>query len=193
MKHNAQAAQLDQDAKAWLLRRARQAIGARLVQMPMVPPDDSVPWPAEQLRGCFVTLQARCGQLRGCVGTFAQDVPLWQSVAQMAAAAATEDRRFAPLMACDLADLVIEISALKPRMPVGVNDIVVGLHGLWIEAGSHQGVLLPQVALSYAWDAKTFVEQACVRAGLAADAWRDRTTLLWAFEAEIFAEVTRLT
>jgi AMMECR1 domain-containing protein len=49
-----------------------------------------------------------------------------------------------------------------------------------------QGLLLPQVATEWGWDAKKFLEQTCLKAGLPPSAWRDKDTeILW-FEAEVF-------
>ena len=44
-------------------------------------------------QGAFVTITIG-GQLRGCIGTFREDQPLYRTVSQMAVAAAQEDPRF---------------------------------------------------------------------------------------------------
>ena len=44
-------------------------------------------------QGAFVTLRTG-GNLRGCIGRFTADKPLWQVVQDMALASATEDPRF---------------------------------------------------------------------------------------------------
>jgi uncharacterized protein (TIGR00296 family) len=66
-------------------------------------------------------------------------------------------------------------------------DVIVGRHGVIVEDGGRRGLLLPQVATAYRWDAATFVSQTCVKAGLPADAWRRGARVL-VFEAEVFGE-----
>ena len=41
-----------------------------------------------------------------------------------------------------------------------------GKHGLVIARGQSRGLLLPGVAVDHNWDAKRFLEQVCVKAGL---------------------------
>jgi len=138
-------------------------------------------------QGAFVTITIG-GQLRGCIGTFREDTPLYRTVAQMAVAAAREDPRFPPLTAAELPKIHVEISALTPMQPVAdVGEIEVGRHGLYITRGLHSGVLLPQVATEYGWDRTTFLEQTCRKAGLPKNAWQEGAKIL-SFEAEVFGE-----
>ena len=65
--------------------------------------------------------------------------------------------------------------------------IEIGLHGLVVERGRRRGLLLPQVATGWRWDAETFLAQTCHKAGLPLDAWR-MGARLWRFEAEVFGE-----
>ena len=82
----------------------------------------------------------------------------------------------------------IEISLLGPLEPIaGPQDIEVGQHGLVVELGSRRGLLLPQVATEWRWNADTFLAQTCHKAGLAPDAWKQGAKL-WRFEAEVFGE-----
>jgi AmmeMemoRadiSam system protein A len=142
----------------------------------------------QQKAGCFVTLHAG-PELRGCIGTFRQDLPLCESVRDMAVAAATEDPRFAPVSADELPRLTIEISVLAPRRRISeISEIELGRHGLWVERGVRRGVLLPQVATEYQWDVETFLGQTCHKAGLPDHAWRDTATSVEIFEAEVFGE-----
>ncbi len=53
-----------------------------------------------------------------------------------------------------------------------VEEIEVGTHGLIVEQGTNRGLLLPQVPGEHGWDRDAFLDHACVKAGLAADAWR---------------------
>ena len=82
--------------------------------------------------------------------------------------------------------MVIPLQRREPKAIVP-EDIKVGIHGLIVNKGNRSGLLLPQVALDYHWDSKTFLEQTCLKAGLPQNAWRDKIDL-YAFEAQIFAE-----
>ena len=125
------------------------------------------------MRGCFVTIKHK-GTLRGCIGQFTSDKPLYQLVQEMAIAAARHDPRFHPMTVKDLHDFDLEISILSPLKRVeSINEIEVGVHGLYIVKNSYRGVLLPQVAREYGWDRDTFLSQTCLKAGLDKDAWKE--------------------
>jgi MEMO1 family protein len=177
---------LDGAARSELLGIARRAIegtvrGGRAPEAASSNPALQVP------QGAFVTITSG-GQLRGCIGTFREDTPLFRTVAQMAVAAAREDPRFPPLTEAELPKIHLEISALTPMKPVtDVSRIEVGRHGLYVTKGFNSGVLLPQVATDYGWDRTTFLEQTCRKAGLPKDAWKEGAKIL-SFEAEVFGE-----
>ncbi|HOX54755.1 MAG TPA: AmmeMemoRadiSam system protein B [Candidatus Omnitrophota bacterium] len=141
-------------------------------------------------QGAFVTLNKN-GQLRGCIGRIVADDPLYEVVASMAIEAAIDDPRFYPVTAKELNDIEIDISALSPIEEIkDVNKIEVGKHGIIIRRGFFQGLLLPQVATEYGWNRETFLKQTCLKAGLPEDAWKDKTTQISIFSAEVFSEKT---
>ncbi|MEE9288017.1 MAG: AmmeMemoRadiSam system protein A, partial [Bacteroidota bacterium] len=118
--------------------------------------------------------------------------PLVETVSDVAVKAALEDPRFVPVTEEELNEVVIEISVLSPLQSINrIEDIEVGRHGLVIERGSCQGLLLPQVALEYHWDREAFLKFTARKAGLAADAWKDPETSIYVFTAEIFREEDR--
>jgi AmmeMemoRadiSam system protein A len=136
----------------------------------------------------FVTVRVG-GELRGCIGTFEPHGPLWDTVHEMATAAATRDPRFAPLAARDLPGLTVDISVLAPARRIDdPTQIVLGRHGLEIRRGGRRGLLLPQVAADHDLDRETFLAETCRKAGLAAGAWREHGTEIWAFEADVFGD-----
>jgi AmmeMemoRadiSam system protein A len=178
---------LSAEVQQWLLAWARAVIAAGLAGRRRL--DDPAPPPAVLEPGaCFVTLHTRGGELRGCIGSFDDQRPLWRNVAEMAVQAAMHDPRFPPVESSELVDCVLEISVLSPRRPIAPDDVVVGQHGLWVERGSRRGVLLPQVPTERGWDRETFLAQTCRKAGLPADAWRDPDTRFEAFTAQVFGE-----
>jgi len=141
-------------------------------------------------QGAFVTLN-KSGLLRGCIGRIVSDAPLYEVVADMAIEAAIDDPRFPPVNAKELKDIKIDISALSPIEEIkDVNKIEVGKHGIIIRRGFFQGLLLPQVATEYGWDRETFLKHTCLKAGLPEDAWKDKSTQISIFSAEVFSEDT---
>ena len=137
-------------------------------------------------RGCFVTLKKK-GALRGCIGNFTSDKPLWQLVQEMAIAAATRDPRFYQMKEEDLDDFTIEISVLSTLKNISaIDEIQVGTHGLLIEKNFSRGVLLPQVAVEYGWDRDTFLNQTSLKAGLNGDGWREGAEI-YVFSADVFS------
>jgi uncharacterized protein (TIGR00296 family) len=61
----------------------------------------------------------------------------------------------------------------------------VGKHGLIISRGDRTGLLLPQVPIDNGWDRVTYLQQACLKAGLPKDAWRSGAEI-FVFEAQVF-------
>jgi AmmeMemoRadiSam system protein A len=168
-----------------LLGIARTALTAFVARLPAVEPLPTGGLAARA--GAFVTLH-RDGALRGCIGQVEPTDAVALVVARCAVAAGSRDPRFAPVTAPELDDLSIELSILGPLMRLSSPAAVrIGCHGLVAQQGRCQGLLLPQVAAVHGWTAEVFAAQTCVKAGLAADAWR-RGAVLWGFEAEVFAE-----
>ncbi len=149
-----------------------------------------VPAPPEGSRlaselGVFVTLN-KDGQLRGCIGQIIGRGPLYQTVAQMAVAAAFNDPRFPPLHVDELEEISWEVSVMGPvtRCP-DPNQVEVGKHGLFLQKGEHHGLLLPQVASERGWTRKIFLENLCRKAGLAPEDWKEPDAELYWFECVI--------
>lgn len=178
---------LNPDARHSLLDIALASVRAAVAGRE---PDDPVPEnPALHAPGAaFVTLRVS-GELRGCLGHLTAEQPLWLSVREMAAGAATRDDRFAPVAPAELNDLRIEISVLSPRRRIeGPKDLAVGRNGLYIRRGANSGLLLPQVATEHGWSIEEFLAQTCRKAGLPIEAWQDPATSIESFTAEVFGE-----
>jgi AmmeMemoRadiSam system protein B/AmmeMemoRadiSam system protein A len=137
--------------------------------------------------GAFVTLKEK-GELRGCIGRFTADIPLWKVVQEMAIASSTEDTRFMPVTAKEIDKLEIEISVLSPMKKIySPDEIVLGKHGIYIKKGYYSGTFLPQVATETGWSKEEFLGH-CARdkAGLGWDGWKDAE--LYTYEACVFGE-----
>lgn len=167
-----------------LLSIARESLEARVRRgaAPKPPGDIEV-----DAYGVFVSVHHR-GDLRGCLGALDMQRRLAEEVVRLAAAVAHEDRRFAPLVIDELPGVTIDLSVLTPpELVANPLEIVVGRHGLIVEHGRYQGLLLPQVAPEHGWDRDAFLAHTCVKAGLPPTAWRNGATLL-RFEAEVFGD-----
>ena len=176
--------------RATLLKIARDAVTAHVVGRGGGPERAALQVPdalAARFGGAFVTIHHR-GELRGCVGHIEADQPLVRIVAQCAVSACSTDPRFAPISREELADVDVELSLLGSLEPItGPGDIEIGRHGLLVARDGRRGLLLPQVATEWKWDALTFLTETCRKAGLPPDAWKSGASL-WRFEAEVFSE-----
>ncbi len=116
-------------------------------------------------------------------------MPLYRAVVDMTVAAASKDMRFIPVHKGELKDIKIEISVLTPLKRINsIDDIEVGRDGLFIKKGNYSGLLLPQVAIEYSWDREEFLRQTCIKAGLSKNAWKDKNTEIYTFQAQIISE-----
>lgn len=179
--------ELTEQDKELLLRIARKSIesGFSGGERPRFKVESTT---LEKKMGAFVTLKKQ-GRLRGCIGFIEGKKPLYETVEEMAQAAAFKDPRFRPVKKDELEDLDIEISALTPlRQIEDVSEIEVGRHGIYIVKGFHSGLLLPQVATEYNWDRDTFLRETCAKADLPLDAWKDKDTKIYIFSASVFGE-----
>jgi len=135
----------------------------------------------------FVTLTAQ-DSLRGCIGTLEPREPLGHTLVECAISAACKDPRFPPVTRDEVAKVCFEISALTtPGLLEAPEDLVVGRDGVLVEISGRRGLLLPQVAARFSWDAATFLDHACLKAGFKAGDWR-RGARLWTFQAQVFSE-----
>jgi len=141
-----------------------------------------------QRNGCFGTIYQK-DELRGCIGNFQSEQPLFREVALMAVNSATKDPRFYPMREDDLANYRLEISVLSPLEKIEeITDLEVGKHGIYLEKSFHRGVLLPQVAVDHGWDRETFLKQTCIKAGLPTTAWQTEDAEIYIFSAQVFCE-----
>jgi AmmeMemoRadiSam system protein B/AmmeMemoRadiSam system protein A len=180
--------ELDRQEQVALLKIARESIVTGLEGKGYTPLDSPHPKLMEKW-GAFVTLHKH-GELRGCIGRFQPDIPLCQTVAQMAQAAAFSDHRFNPLSSEELADIEIEISVLSPLRKISsIDEIQLGKHGIWITKGDRSGCFLPQVATETGWSKQEFLEHCCSgKALLPKDAYLDADTDIYVFTAQVFHE-----
>lgn len=176
------------------LRLARDAIEAYIRDGKRINPDEYKLSPVfDEKRGVFVTINKQ-GALRGCIGFPYPVMQLKNAIVEAAISAASSDPRFPSLSPDELEKIELEVTVLTEPIKLDVkpkdraNAIIIGKHGLIVRNGPYQGLLLPQVALEWGWDAVTFLEQTCLKAGLTPDMWLDEKTDVSIFEGQIFRE-----
>ena len=137
--------------------------------------------------GAFVTLNVD-GRLRGCIGQFTSDNPLYEVVNQMAVASAFQDTRFLPLSQDEFNRIRIEISVLGPLKKINnISEIVLGKHGIYITKGQRAGTILPQVATGNHWTLEQFLGYTSRdKAGLGWDGWKSAD--IYIYEAVVLEE-----
>ena len=174
---------LSNDEKQLLKKIAYESIHDSLAGKPIAHPE-ILPTLKEKC-GAFVSLHKQ-GHLRGCIGHFGEDTPLYEIVAEMARAAAFEDPRFMPVTRDELNDLDIEISVLTPMRRIqSLDEFQLHRHGIYIRKGYRSGTFLPQVADEVNWTKEEFVGHCSQdKAGLGWDGWRDAE--LYVYEAIVF-------
>ncbi len=179
---------LEDSDKIELLKLARNTISEYLNKAKYTSPEpgklsSNLVTPA----GAFVTLKEN-GELRGCIGNFSADNPLYKTVQEMAVAAATQDPRFVPVVWAEVQKLEIEISVLTPMKKINsINEIELGKHGIYIKKGSRGGTFLPQVASETGWSKEEFLGH-CARdkAGIGWEGWKEAE--IYTYEALVFSE-----
>ena len=146
--------------------------------------------------GAFVTLR-KGRELRGCIGYTQNKETLARAVMENAINASSNDPRFDPIQPGELPGITIEISALTPgeapetpfKLVRGLDEIVVGRDGLYIEMPPYRGgLLLPQVASERGWSVDQFLRAVCQKAGYPERAWELPEARLYRFSAQVFGE-----
>ena len=173
--------------KTELLRLARASITNYLSYNKGENLDSGYSKTLQEKYGAFVTLKKE-GKLRGCIGRFDPNLPLYQMITEVAILAATGDSRFDPVTIKEISQIEIEISILTPlKMINSIDEIELGMHGIYIKKGLNRGTFLPQVALETTWSKEEFLGH-CARdkAGIGWEGWK--TAELYTYEAIVFGE-----
>ena len=151
----------------------------------------------EQKRGCFVTVKLNDSEksLRGCMGFPEPVYALKKALPDASVSAATADPRFPPVKKKEIDNLLLEISLLTPPIQLGCiqacdlpQKIEIGIDGLIMKWTYGSGLLLPQVATEYGWNAEDFLCNLSVKAGAPPDQWLVPGTMIFRFRVQIFSE-----
>jgi AmmeMemoRadiSam system protein B/AmmeMemoRadiSam system protein A len=167
---------------------ARDTLEKHLSGLPLSPLSPQASKLFQKL-GAFVTLRKK-GELRGCIGEFEPNKPLYEVIQEMAIAAAENDPRFPPVSQDELKDIKIEISVMTPRRKIDSwKEIELGKHGVVVQYGNQGGTFLPQVAEETGWSLEEFLSQLCTqKARLPAHCYKSPQVNLYVFEVEILEE-----
>ena len=97
--------------------------------------------------GVFVSIHRENGDLRGCIGTIA---PVRKNVTEEiianAIAASTEDSRFPPVGAGELAGLVYNVDVLQPPESITCEgELDPKMYGVIVSLEGRRGLLLPDL------------------------------------------------
>jgi len=166
------------------------AVRGEQTEAPLPPALDGAP-----AFGLFVTLR-RGDRLRACRGRWGDEVgTLGALLRQVARDAALNDTRFPGITPLELPRLAIDLSVmhspqtLATRGEAMLDQIVVGRHGLVMRHPRGAGLLLPHVARENRWDAATFLDQLCAKAGLPVSTWRtDQSYQVMTFETRLLVQ-----
>ncbi len=185
---------LSEENGEFLVKLAREAITSYLVEKRVLEVPKDVDHLLKEEMGVFVTLTC-AGDLRGCIGYPEPVMPLVNAVIDAAISAATRDPRFPSLRADELDDIHVEVSVLtKPELITVekpseyVGKVNIGEDGLIVERGPYRGLLLPQVATEWHWNAEEFLANTCMKAGLSTDCWLYEDVKIYKFHSQIFPE-----
>ena len=177
---------LNEEEKKELKEIARMALYEAVVNDKRIQLDkDKLSPKFAQHLGAFVTL-SRNAKLRGCIGRFEPNQPLYEVIIEMAISASRYDTRFTPVTQDELEEIAIEISVLTPRKQVNsLDEVIIGKHGIYVEYGSKNGTYLPQVATDLGWDKEQFFKSCCEdKAGI--DPVNCKDAKLYIYEAIVF-------
>jgi len=183
-----------------LIKFARENIEFFLKNNRRIPVPDMIKEKFSDNYGAFVTLNKYDvigNPLRGCIGYIEPTYSLYDVIHKVSISSAVEDPRFPSISLDEMDKIVIELSILTPPKLLEVNDpkdyldkIVIGRDGLIAEKGMRRGLLLPQVPVDHRrnWDAETFLSQTCSKAWLESNAWKEKSTKIYSFQAILFEE-----
>ncbi len=141
--------------------------------------------------GVVLTLRMN-GGLRAQMAQMMPNAPLWATVRDLAALAASGETGFPPVERHELDSLTVELAVLGSLLVVNdPAEIEIGRDGLIVSRAGRRGVVLPRVAIERGWDEHEFLRRACRRAGLPPDAWEQPGTDVLRFTATVFSEESR--
>jgi len=143
--------ELNQDDKAQLCELVRKSLSYSINKQHYTPSQLPISRALNQKKASFVTLYTQ-GSLRGCIGTYIADTPLYQDVCDHTYSSACEDPRFLPLTEKELKTVSFHISILSELIEMenlGESNLFKKLKpkidGLMLKQGGKRAIFLPSV------------------------------------------------
>jgi len=184
---------LSEADKTELKNLARQVITNALELHKFTLPAEPKSKALQQVSASFVTLYSKNKlhnnkELRGCIGCYTSEQPLWQGACQHAYSSAFEDSRFTPLQKIELSTLHIEISILSKLVALENNGeqallatLVPDVDGLLLKErtlfeANRSAIFLPSVWRSLR-TAESFVTALKQKGGWPQDYWSENIEL----------------
>ncbi|MBQ7195985.1 MAG: AmmeMemoRadiSam system protein A [Synergistaceae bacterium] len=117
-------------------------------------------------KSCFVSIKAKTGELRGCIGTLS---PIHESldkeIIANAVSASTRDPRFPPMTQDELSNVIFSVDVLSEAEPIeSIKQLNPKKYGVIVSKGYRRGVLLPD--LEGVDTAEQQVQIAAMKAGI---------------------------
>ena len=174
---------------------ARQVIVNALDQHKFILPAQPRSKALQQVAANFVTLYSD-DELRGCIGCYTSEQPLWQGICQHAYSSAFEDYRFTPLQKTELTTLRIEISILSELVALEnkgeqalLATLVPDVDGLLLKECTLYGAKRSAIFLPSVWrslkSARSFVLALKQKGGWPRDYWSENIEL-FRFHTQVF-------
>lgn len=135
--------------------------------------------------GTFVTLTDKKKNLRGCIGTIFPTQELWKVLQKNALQAAFKDTRFTPVTPQEVNDLTITCSLLSQPQKAILEELRVG-DGIIVTLNNHTALFLPEVGIEQGWNKEQLLSHLSLKAGLSADAWKDKAARFEKFSSYVF-------
>jgi len=142
--------------------------------------------------GAYVRLESTRGRgsLRGCAGGYDSSDQLGHVIVDAAIEAASEDSCGSEVTPSELNNLTVSVCTVTNVTLTDrpAEDLVLGKHGVAIDAGGQTGWLYPTVPIENGWTAEEYLSRTCRKAKLAPDAWKREDVMVTLFEGDIFRE-----
>ncbi len=181
--------QLSTREKRLLLKIARETLSHFLHTSKVLQYDESmIPDSLLQNLGCFVSIH-KGRALRGCIGKFESEKPLFRLVQDLSLSAALKDERFSPLKLTELSQVSLEISIIGDMEKIeDPLEFIPGEHGILVKKDIRSGTFLPQVAIETGWDREEILGR-CSRdkAHIGWDGWKNAD--LYIYEVQVISEL----
>ncbi len=174
---------LTEEDKEYLKAQAKEAIIAKLDNKDFSPTEK-----ASLLgkRSLFVTIRVD-GKEKGEMGRLRTDLPLYQSVCEMATAAAFDDPRVEALTSEEKDMFELEISILSNlKRERNFSRLKIGINGVMIKLDMNSALILPQIAERNNWGPIELLENCCLKAGLPKNGYKDKLAEVFTFTTEVF-------